>query len=909
MAELPGTPVFESPEKVATQGLLEHRDDTAAGNGKVDPEGDGFHLADARKVVPEPPATSAKHILVEDVPAIPRDTRSKDELLLERLRVAMVTAVADNSMAEVQSILDEKVDPNAQMFYKVDPSPKMFEGRPLTLAVKLAHRELVDVLLKAGADVNSYYYFKAGAERVRLGIPAAGAAINPTKKLSMLKLLHAAKAELGGRVMTFNGEPNATLLYEACYVGHLPSVKYLLKNKSDDIELEVKHQDNLKESRTPLHIAAQLGFCEVAEELLKNWDAKLRPDDGRGRGPPALADAIEMGRVSMVRLLVKSSADIFEGKPPNPREGEEGTRGIDFIFRTNNTVIIAAVAAGLGASQDPKVVERMLPADFVTFLMTPSCEEIFDAVFRRKNLVDWRGRKRFTWLNAHIPDGSIKLNVADGPNYKTIEDLFNARMRVDPIEQDKIDWSIYEEDPQVRKFMDTLMPGRRSSLEASHRMMKQVPIETRFCVLKEIHNDVDVVRAMAHGPNQTAFDHPGAQALVMYGWNKARLWYQSTFVFNLLLASDFMAFCFFLNYEAASHWKYASAVLATILWLRNTFYEVLQMIGLASLGHMWSYVCDVGNFIDFIRIALTGYGIIAMYNYEKIEMDELCTERIFLALVMFLLWNKVLYCQRGFLQLGEYMLPILTAIQATWPFMGIMIPPTIGFANAYYMLHVYPQFFRAVSMVYRAGYVGDFDIEEVEDIDPHFGPTEDDPSVLETIDPVWTEYHGVYAIFLFAVTMLFAIIMMNILIGVLGESYNQAYSNKHRIFLHSRACIAFENYAVTKAWNLLFGRCCRRPKASNFLRSSTWGGGSKSPDDTSHHLWYCKPLNMEELGLPDEDDDDGIISGENVHDLVKNLTNDLQNFKNEMLARLDDHHIDKSVMVGSLRRDYSAIVG
>jgi len=523
----------------------------------------------------------------------------------------------------------------------------------------------------------------------------------------------------------------------------------------------------------------------------------------------------------------------------------------------------------------------MTPHDLVGFLMTMGCEEIFDALFRPRLLLDWIGRKRVDLHNAQILGKMVGINLAEGPDHTALMELFNKRKVLDTVTQDKMLHSVYDEAPELKHFIAKLMPR----LERMRRGIKQVPIETCQCVLADIHNNVEVVWAIANGPTSAAFDHPGAKAMVMYGWKKARPWYTFNFYCNLLLASIFLLFAVLINTGADPIYRYLSATVACVLWLWNVTNELMQMMGLMMLGKFRAYVKDPGNYVDIARLILTGFSIVMIYGADNFEVssEDVTIQKIGMALVSYFLWSKVLFCQRGFDLSGQYMLPILEAVQTIWPFLEVMLWPTIGFVNVYYMLGIYPEFIRALTFVYRMGYLGDFDLEELEDIDPHFQPTEDDPDMLEVIDPVFTDNHWFIALFMLAGTMFFAIVMMNILIGVLSEQYSAAYSVRHRLFLQTRARIGFEHYAVQMAFNRC--NCCRRHKHVHSARC-LWGGKPFQSEADSKYLWYCRPKNNEELGLPDEDDDG--IPDDNVHDLIKNLTQDLDKFKGEVLSRLHE---------------------
>jgi len=539
----------------------------------------------------------------------------------------------------------------------------------------------------------------------------------------------------------------------------------------------------------------------------------------------------------------------------------------------------------------------MSSSDLVDFMLTPNCDEIFDAIFQKRSLSDWRGTKRFELLNARIADRSIQINISSGPSDDYLHDLFEKRKKLHPAEQGKIMDSIYDKDLPIKDFMDALLPGRNVKEKGI------MPIEIRQCVLPDIHNNPEIAFALANGVNQTAFDHPGARALVMHRWRQAKSWYRANLLNNLLLALSFLIASFLINeldwrghHREAYKWeRYALASFAFMLWIRNIFNEIMQMVGLAMMSHFREVYCsEVGNVMDIIRLVLTGFGIVMIIAADHYGVaDDMNWYRIFLAVVMFLLWLKVLYCQRGFDSMGMYMLPILVAVRSTWNFILVMIWPAIGFANCYFMLNVYPEFFRAVTLVYRMGFVGDFDVEEVEDIDPEYVPKEDGDGTLEVDDPKWTTYHAVFIIFTFVVTLSFAIVMMNIFIGVVGEAYNTAYSNRTRIFLHNRACIGFEHLAVQTAFDRFFGGLsavtCTRRRSDITIN-----------DGSQRFLWYSRPKNMEELGLPDDDDDEN--NADNTHDLIKNVMNEVLELKTLITAKQQEEDESNNVPRSS-RRD------
>lgn len=94
--------------------------------------------------------------------------------------------------------------------------------------------------------------------------------------------------------------------------------------------------------------------------------AQITPPDLEG--PPELREAIDGCHVEVLRLLVQAGADLFH-------ENAAGLRGVEYLFETNNAVLIAAAAKGLRTCPED-LVENIQLSDFVRFLATPDAEEI-----------------------------------------------------------------------------------------------------------------------------------------------------------------------------------------------------------------------------------------------------------------------------------------------------------------------------------------------------------------------------------------------------------------------------------------------------------------------------------------------------------------------------------------------------
>merc|ERR1712232_1593 len=147
--------------------------------------------------------------------------------------------------------------------------------------------------------------------------------------------------------------------------------------------------------------------------------------------------------------------------------------------------------------------------------------------------------------------------------------------------------------------------------------------------------------------------------------------------------------------------------------------------------------------------------------------------------------------------------------------------------------------------------------------------------------------------------------MMNIFIGVLGESYIKAHDHRDRLFLHQRAQIVLDHVA----WKHALKMCCKR-RGNGRVR------GMLSLDERWEHIWYCR-RNREVakdqgwLGQQEEDDDADVGEVPRIMADVASLRRDLRELKDQLIngggssvdasPSLTERHSSK----GKLRRESS----
>ncbi|CAJ1343558.1 unnamed protein product, partial [Effrenium voratum] len=592
--------------------------------------------------------------------------------------------------ADVKSVLESRADPNCSFKYKL--GPKEFQGTPLTLAVKLDKPNVVRLLFASQADPESCYSMSAGRKGVHWHGPAVCGTV-ARGNLSMMRLLVELEANLNGRLVKFNGEPNVTLLYDASYFGHAHLVRFLLQQKGNP-DLSVKFQDDMSIMRTPVHIAASLGHSEVVRVLL-TAKAQISHPAASG-GPPELKDAVDGCHVEVVKLLVQGKADIFSG--------EEGQRGVDYLFEANNSVLVAAAATGLklGGQMELSTVE-----DFIRFLATPDAEEIVPAAFSPCELRSWRGEKRLVWRTAYVLHGD--MNVAVGPTRDHFEKQFLQVMERAAASRDNLGEE--EEDHLDERFLESLLPHRFEKLPGQ----SQIPVELFQCLLPGLHRNPEVLWVLSCGVNDRIFDQRGARAIIQVAWKEAELAHTAALIVDTLMAVIFALLALLLH----------DAEMQRALWLR------------------WPCLA-VGS----VRL---GAAAADRRHSDRIPPTPVTGAKLHAGSIR---WRK-LRCK---------------AVPATIPFFFVIFCWFAAFIHFYYCFGLQHWWTSSV-LLYKLGFLAEVAVEDM----------------LPT--SVGTENFWSLPVDVVVMVMSFsmAIILMNLLIGVLAESYNRGWEHRERLFLLERS--------------------------------------------------------------------------------------------------------------------------
>lgn len=681
-------------------------------------------------------------------------------------------------------MLEEKADPNCRLRYKLGSTT--FDGTPLTLVVKLNRPNCLDVLqllLEERADVGSQYYTKLGlSDSDYHGVAACAACASGN--VSALKLLVQYDAPLSGRLGVLNREPNSTLLYEASYFGHAEVVQYLLQQNCDP-DVQVTCHDDLKQKKTAIQTATILGHSEVVGALLS---ANVGITQG------VLLASIDGGHEDILRQIVRDGAEMF--KASFVLHGGS-MRAIDYVFEKRNSMLVAAVAQGLWlrvAASDPvwgikeelkEELDRIMFSDLLKFLDTPDAQQILRVIFRSYQC-QYRDGRRLHWRIADIPDGD--LNVALGP----AKEYFDERPYTENYHKTDAETAF-----EKRLGFDTTYG-------------KQVPAEVFYCSFPWLHRHPEVLRILASERNPSIFEEKAARAIVRMAWSEAKRRHTVSFLMDLLAAVLF--FCLALVLRGEHWWQDSSWHLPTIvtllflIWAKTLIWELLQLWGFQLNGSLMRYMRSLENLADILRIILTGVILVVVSSdWDNFSRGKMW--RLIFAATGFLWWLRVLNTLKGFESTGESMLPILKATFATGPFLFVVFCFLAGFWHVYYSFG-FTAWWTAWMTMFRLGFLADAGLLD----------DANEPADWST----WID------LLLMVVGLSVAIVLLNILVGVLSESYSAGFADRTRLFLAERCRVLSIHFALdaTISW-----KCCRNPRIGEEIKH--WAAV-----DAFDRLWF-----------------------------------------------------------------------
>eukprot|EP00439_Symbiodinium_sp_Y106_P082777 s301_g22.t1 len=302
-----------------------------------------------------------------------------------------------------------------------------------------------------------------------------------------------------------------------------------------------------------------------------------------------------------------------------------------------------------------------------------------------------------------------------------------------------------------------------------------------------------VLAAVAETANEEIAATDTVDALVAAAWLQMRA---STALDILLMLVSVVCLCL-VSYA----YRHGGVDAMPALWILAIIHTKEALEWLVQAGYFsWSKCCGryeeaaVGleSLADLLYL-VTGYlGIV-----RQIELREL--EQSFLPVFSAMAWLRLLYSLRGERWLGPRLLPILSAVRDTQAFFLVTVLCLASATHAYFILNprgedplpIYSSFTHTV----RLGIFGDFDLFEYQGQDTTFAV--DATGEWVPNDPVPDEIGYPSFVYLQVVFFLtgvgITILLMNLLIGVLGQNYEIHMDRAQVLFVRARAKMLLEH--------------------------------------------------------------------------------------------------------------------
>jgi len=210
-------------------------------------------------------------------------------------------------------------------------------------------------------------------------------------------------------------------------------------------------------------------------------------------------------------------------------------------------------------------------------------------------------------------------------------------------------------------------------------------------------------------------------------------------------------------------------------------------------------------------IALLILGLESLLNYEASV-----SQKLFVGFLCGGSWLKLLFLLRGLYWFGPRLIPIFRALGDTLPFAFMVVLCVVASAHSYYLVcpDVEIPAYASFSRMFRLGIHADFDLLELEGVDPTYHPDSD--GVISPEDPPpGEEFWLVQIVFLF-VSSGSAVLLMNLFIGVLSSNYDRFEDMSQALFMRHRAVMLWQY--TRRPWTQLWLRMKERKAKVNPMR-------------------------------------------------------------------------------------------
>ncbi|CAK8997769.1 Putative ankyrin repeat protein RF_0381 [Durusdinium trenchii] len=559
------------------------------------------------------------------------------------------------------------------------------------------------------------------------------------------------------------GHCGETSLHWAAAKGHVNVVSILLEARVDAHALD-------KSGRTCLHKAAEFGQVAVVALLFE--DANEEPNACDHTGRTSLHFAAKCGHADVVAMLLRAKADAAAGD------------------QNHETPLHCAAAQG-----HADVVKALLDAKAdAKACNSKSIDAVKLAIeHHRAGVIQVLCRAGFWDLSL-----LASLIRAEGPDAKEALDAWmhpaktRARAKMELHGLDRA--HLRERLRVVLAPEDANRPGQGilrvcesyANLQ-SQNLFTAPKVQVSLSVVPGlVASDAcreELLAALEETANENVFQTDVVEAVVSAAWMQLR--FSTAFEIFVSLVTIVLLCHSSYAFRHGHPEAVASLVLIGVLHMQKSIEEFCQYVTMCWKLRLRLLNFDNGADMSYIII---GWGAIL-----RQALDQNRLEKPFMAIFSAMAWLRALYTLRGESWMGPRLLPILSALKDTLAFFIVTGTCILAATHAYYNLQLREEpipTYGAFLQVMRLGIFGDFDLFEFEGVDPTYKLGEGEEWEPQDPEPGAT-FVWAHALFYFTGIGI-AILLMNLLIGVLGQNFELYQDQSAMLFQRARAKMLLE---------------------------------------------------------------------------------------------------------------------
>ncbi|OLQ00797.1 Ankyrin repeat and SAM domain-containing protein 1A [Symbiodinium microadriaticum] len=335
----------------------------------------------------------------------------------------------------------------------------------------------------------------------------------------------------------------------------------------------------------------------------------------------------------------------------------------------------------------------------------------------------------------------------------------------------------------------------------------------------------EILKAIALDANCSLLDTKFVRAVLDDSWAKVKVWY----FWHVFWAFFQVAMTCVVSAslrdarpaelpDTGGQVPAAAFVLLSMVWLKRLTEEVYQLFlhwcSPPSFSCLMKTLCSFDTALDWLYLSISGLALGFLWPFDG-PFNAWPIRRSLIAFYFVLVWLSALYWLRGVAGFSEKLLPILWAIRATGTFLIVVSFTFAAAVHGYFVLSIPnmpPGLYRAFEKTFRLGFLGDFDLYELEFVDPIFVPGET-AGVLEPEDPQPGEDHPFVHFFFYFVAFGMTIVQMNLFIGILSANYDKYSKQASALAARERAQLI--RFVRGSVWSSLWSRCFGNRKRVN----------------------------------------------------------------------------------------------